>query len=385
MKRATVSSAYDRERPSSGIAGLDGLLHGLFAGDNVVWVADGGCRPALTRIFDAFLRQGAEEAKHRTYVRTSDGGVRPPGGSADRVLDARRGALADPITLEQAIIDQERPAPGRVVFDDLDGMVDRWGRDETLGFFTRVCPQLFDIGSIAYWAGTGTAVAGRLLDQITRATQCVLQLRDGRLRVVKSEGRIGIEGRVVRIVETDDGGLELEQERTLGRLAEGLRRIRKERGLSQSEVAALANVSASAISQAESGQRGLALDTVVGLAEALEVSVDELVATRTTSDYVVRRRDRSGVREGLVPLIDDPSAGLRAYLITLGPGESAAPPALHKGSELVLVAAGLVQVDLGTAAPVMRVGDAVLATKVPIVRWTNLLAKPAALYWVLRD
>ena len=57
----------------------------------------------------------------------------------------------------------------------------------------------------------------------------------------------------------------------------------------------------------------------------------------------------------------------------------------HKGTELLVVAAGLVQVELGEAAPVMRAGDALLATRVAIEGWRNLAGEPARLFWVLRD
>lgn len=40
----------------------------------------------------------------------------------------------------------------------------------------------------------------------------------------------------------------------------------------------------------------------------------------------------------------------------------------HKGAELVLVARGLVLVDLGSSSPAVRAGDAILATKIPIFR-----------------
>jgi len=387
MKQSTVSTANSAPRPSSGIADLDELLSGLFTGDNVVWMLDQGCELKLANIFDSFLIEGGKEGVCRTYVRTAESVVRTK-RSRDgdvKVFDARRGALADPVHLEQAIVEQERECPGRVVFDDLDSMVEKWGRDRTLGFFTRVCPQLFDIGSIAYWVGTRSKLGPRVLDQITKATQCVFELGRGQLRVIKAEGRVSVEGRIVRMTDNADGRLDLEQERALGRLGEGLRRVRDQRGLSQSEIASLAGVSASAISQAEGGQRGLALDTVLTLAEALDIPLDTLLATKTSSDYVLRRRDRASAREGFVPLIDDPKGGLRAYVVSLGPGESGSPPMTHKGSELVLVAAGLVQVDLGSAMPVMRVGDAVLATRVPIAGWRNLLSNPAVLYWVLRD
>lgn len=388
MRQQVVSTAKPAPgRPSSGIDDLDELLSGLFTGDNIVWLLDKGCELKLANIIDSFLEQGAVEGVCVSYVRTADEIVRTK-RSRDvdvRVFDARRGALADPIQLEQAIVEQERDCPGRVVFDDLDSMVEKWGRDKTLAFFSRVCPQLFDIGSIAYWIGSRGKLGPRLLDQITKATQCVFELGRGQLRVMKAEGRVGVEGRIVRMTDNDEGRLDLEQEKALGRLGEGLRRVREQRGLSQSEIAALAGVSASAISQAEGGQRGLALDTVLTLAEALDVPLDKLLAARGEGDYVVRRRDRAGARAGFVPLIEDPKGGLRAYVVTLGPGGSGTPPTIHKGSELVLVAAGLVQVDLGSAMPVMRVGDAVLATKVPIAGWKNLLPKPAVFYWVLRD
>ncbi|MDQ3931661.1 MAG: cupin domain-containing protein, partial [Actinomycetota bacterium] len=80
-----------------------------------------------------------------------------------------------------------------------------------------------------------------------------------------------------------------------------------------------------------------------------------------------------------------PNLGLRTYLVHLQPGEMGTPLIPHKGLELVLVAAGLIQIDLGSATPVMRAGDALLATKVPVRGWRNLQAKPARLFWILRD
>ncbi|MDQ4097958.1 MAG: cupin domain-containing protein, partial [Actinomycetota bacterium] len=66
-------------------------------------------------------------------------------------------------------------------------------------------------------------------------------------------------------------------------------------------------------------------------------------------------------------------------------GQSASPELAHKGAELVLVATGLVQVTIGSDTPVMRAGDAVLATREAVSGWRNLLNDPALLFWVLRD
>jgi len=124
---------------------------------------------------------------------------------------------------------------------------------------------------------------------------------------------------------------------------------------------------------------------VVALAEGFGISLDGLLGTGADPGYVIARRDRGSTRRGITALLDDPTAGLRAYLVHLGPGEKGEPPALHKGPELVVVAAGLVQIDLGSETPVVRAGDAALATKVPVRGWRNMLATPARLFWIPRD
>jgi hypothetical protein len=49
------------------------------------------------------------------------------------------------------------------------------------------------------------------------------------------------------------------------------------------------------------------------------------------------------------------------------------------------VASGLVQINLGTETPVMRAGDAALATTTAVVGWRNLQMGASRFFWVLRD
>jgi transcriptional regulator with XRE-family HTH domain len=242
---------------------------------------------------------------------------------------------------------------------------------------------MFDLGALAYWRASA-AGSRSILDGVRRITQCFLEVSGDHLRVVKAEGRAGVQGRIYRL-RVDDGTVHLDQERALGRLAEGLRSVRTQRHLTQSELARLIGVSPSAISQAEAGRRGLALDSLLALAEVLGMGLDDLLAGGGDGPYVLARRDRTAMPRGIVPLLDDPRAGLRAYLVNLGPGESGEPPGPHKGAELVVVATGLAQIQLGDEAPVLRAGDAVLATRVPVSGWRNLVALPTRLFWVLRD
>lgn len=362
---------------TTGIPDVDDLLGGLSAGDNVVWVGD---RSALHDLIEsAFLAAGDHPG---TVVLLSDDAV--PVDRNVSVIDGRPGRdFADPVRLEREILHRGSTPGARIVVRDLDTLVRRLGPEGALGFFARTCPRLFDQGGIAYWRASRGG-SGRILDSVQRVTQCVIDHTGDRLRVAKAEGRPRATGRIFD-VDIEDGLLALTEVRALSRLADGLRRLRVNRGLTQTDIARLANVSPSAISQVESGQRGLNLDTLLTLAAALNVSIDDLLSYHPDPGYILARRDRIPARRGLVPLLDDPDAGLRAYLVVLGPGESGGPGSVHKGAELVLVGSGVVQLVLNEETPVLRAGDALLVTIDAIHGWRNLLSETARLFWIVRD
>jgi transcriptional regulator with XRE-family HTH domain len=368
-------TTYD-ERISSGIDALDRVLDGLVAGDNLVWVADD---PTFhDHLERAFLSDGSGP---RVLVLLDGETDLPPGVE---VLDGRRGQPnADPMELERSIIAIGSKPGARLVIRSLDSLTERLGVERTVGFFTRTCPRLFDLGAIAYWRATRHG-SGRVLDAVQRVTQCVLEVSADRMRILKAEGRPGRTGQIFQ-VDLGHDRMQLTEVRAASRLAEGLRRLRTERGLTQTEVARLAGVSPSAISQAESGHRGLGLDTLLVLGDALGVGLDDLLGRSPDPGYVLARRDRIPARRGMVALLDDPTAGLRAHLISLGPGEAGGPPVVHKGAELIMVSAGVVQIQLATESPVMRTGDALLVTRDAISGWRNLLPEPARLFWIVRD
>jgi transcriptional regulator with XRE-family HTH domain len=374
------------DRVSSGVPDVDALLGGLILGDNVVWVLDDV--DVVRHLEDAMLREVHARGETAFYVTAGPDPSRLQArlGASATVMDARpRGPYGDAAVLETAIIESARShPPGYVVIDGLVQFARRWGTAKAVAFFSRVCPRLFDLGAVAYWRAPRAALGSSFIEQVTSVTQCVLEVGAGHLRVIKAEGRpASVQGRLLRLHFTDDV-LSLEDERALGRLGQGLERVRRERHLNQSDLARLAGVTQSAVSQAEAGRRGLSLETVMLLSERLGMGLDELLASAPAGGYVLARRPRTLV-DANTALLDDPKAGLRAYLVRLGPGEAAAPDILHKGAELVLVASGLVQLTIGSDTPVMRAGDAVLATAVAVSGWRNLMNTPALLFWVLRD
>ena len=369
------------DRLSTGIGSLDAVLGGLIPGDNVVWFGGG---VDLHRALQAALVSAAPSGTPTVLVTTLEApdAVRRRLRQGTEVLDARPGErFADPATLERAVI--ERGAGGAwIIIDGLDDFVRRLRPEGALLLFSRICPELFDLGAVCYWrAGDGSR---SIRDGVRAVTQCVFDVGDDRLRLDKAEGRPGVQGRIYRLTLTD-GVVEVDQERARGRVAEGLRQLRAARRLTQSDVARIAGVSPSAISQAESGHRGLGLDTLMAIAEGFGVKLDDLVGAVSSPGYVIARRDRTPPRRGTTPLLDDPATGLRSYLVQLGPGEEGEPQEAHKGPELIVVGAGLVQVKLGSESCVMRAGDAALATTVAVHGWRNLHRGPSRFFWVLRD
>jgi len=372
---------------STGVADLDRALHGLYWGDNVVFEPDS--TDATVPFFTA-IAEHSEVYDHAAYVSLT---LDPEKINRDYpslgVIDARpHTPLAGAGALLNEVRRRSKPqARTLLIFDPLDDMAARWGTDMARRFFTRCCPMLLEVGAIAYWSLSQGERFEPLRRDVEDVTQCVLVVRDGRLRIAKAEGRpVGVQGSVYHY-KLADGKPELTQAPAAARLGGALRAVRMQRQLSQAQLAQLADVSASAISQAERGQRGLSLETLLTLTANLHITVDELLRGHVSPGYRLGRRDDpAAAPTGTpIPLLDDPEAGLRAYLVRLAPGATATPNIDHKGTELVAVIGGLVQVQLTSGRPVLRQGEALLADRSSIRGWRNIAQRPAALFWVIRD
>lgn len=305
------------------------------------------------------------------------------------VIDARPGSsIASPGGLIDAVRrfchEARRPL---LLFDSLEAMSARWGVDVAGEFFGRCCPMLLDLGAIAYWSVPGSQKFRTLHHSIEQVTQCIIVAGQNRIRIAKAEGRPpGVQGQLFRYV-VSDGMLQLQPAPTAARVGAALRAYRLRRQLSQSSLARLAGVSPSAISQVERGERGLSLETLLDLAGRLNATIDELLGGEITPDYRIGRRRIFGDEPAgsVLPLLDDAEAGLRAYLVSIPPGASVEAPFIHKGPELVGVVNGLVQVLLSSGRPVLRRGEALLASRRGIDAWRNVGDSYAQCLWVLRD
>jgi transcriptional regulator with XRE-family HTH domain len=385
-KPLSAVARLSRNRGSTGIAQLDSAVGGLYWGDNVVWeLEEGG---SIEPFRAAILRKHAQFSRVVLVTLDTDAQqVRAAHPGAD-IIDAHPGSpLADPGELLGAVRERVRETPrALVIFDSLDAFSDRWGRATTQRFFTRACPLLFDLWAVAYWSLTPSRHAIRLRQAVDAATQCVLVLSGDRLRIAKAEGRPpGVQGGVFA-VQVDGPRVDVRTAPSASRLGAALRALRIQRHLSQGELARLAGVSPSAISQAERGRRGLALQTLLDLTSRLGMTIDELLRGEIALGYRLSRRTRQDdAAARLLPLLDDPRVGLRAHLSCLAPGQSVRAPEPHDGVELVAVAAGLVQVVLPTGRPILRQGETLLVEWTGVTGWSNVGDEEAVLFLVLRD
>jgi DNA-binding XRE family transcriptional regulator/quercetin dioxygenase-like cupin family protein len=370
--------------PSTGLPDLDVALGGLLWGDNVVWLVQGASADPFFRSIVA----SEDDFDVVTWVAVERDPDDVRGAVPDaEVLDARPGtALAQPAALLQAIrrhLDGARR--NLLLFDGLEAMADRWGADVAARFFAACCPRLLALGAVAYWSlDVGRGRPG-VEDAVRRVTQCIIRVDARTLTVEKAEGRPDtVRGhRLAWTVE--DGRARLSPAPIAALVAGSLRTLRQTRGLSQTDLARLAGVTPSAVSQAERGDRGLSLETLLRLADALHMSLDDLLhAQRRTPYRVGRRDDDPGVlRAGSQTLLDAGGWRPGVALVRLPPRGSGAPEPGQHGQAVITVGAGLVQVLVDDATPSLRQGDALSCDAARVTGWRNLGDGDALLFWTV--
>jgi transcriptional regulator with XRE-family HTH domain len=366
---------------STGLDALDATLGGLYWGDNVVWLLEGA---ATSPFYRAIASQ--HDAFDTKTVISLGGPAEIDDVAGLGLIEAGPGSdLAQPADLLLEIHRLCRPQARRLLlFDSLDRMVANWGVSSTRGFFARCCPLLLEVGAIAYWSMTqNTPTAVR--DTVEAVTQCVLRVDERSVRVAKAEGRDErVRGSVLHWHQ-DEEGLVLAPAELAGRIAASLRALRRARELSQHDLAKLAGVTASAISQAERADRGLSLATLVRLSAALGITIDELLRGEDPAVYRIGRRteDPEHALERTMTLLGGQDAGLRIDLVHLAARESGSPAVAGRGTGIVAVATGFVQVRVAGQTPAIRHGEVLVADSQRIDGWHNLGQTEAVFFWIV--
>jgi transcriptional regulator with XRE-family HTH domain len=327
------------QRVSTGLGPLDSVLGGLYWGDNVVWQLDSG---SVDPFYGAIARR-RDDFDTRVFISLggSSAAFEAPGLT---VIRAGQGsALEHAGDLLREIHRVCHPHGRRLLlFDSLECMVRAWGASTARGFFARCCPLLLDVGAIAYWSMGSRGTPLTVRETVESVTQCVLRVDERSIRVTKAEARgQGVRGSVLHW-HLEDGRPVLAPADVIARVAASLRALRRARELSQHDLAELAGVTASAISQAERAERGLSLATLARLSSALGLTVDDLLHGEDPEVYRIGRRtdEPQGTSEHVITLLGDAASKLRIDLVRLDPREAGAPGDAQDGSGIVAVASG---------------------------------------------
>ncbi len=169
---------------TTGLPGLDQVLHGIEAGDNVVWEVD--ALEEYHELIGPYTLAARNAGRHLIYFRFADHPalmaespevetchVDPSSGFENFVRDVH------------TVI--ERAGRGAIyVFDCLSHLADIWRSDQSLGnFFVLTCPRLLDLETVTYFGLYRDKHSSYALDPIRSTTQFMLDLfrLDGRLYV----------------------------------------------------------------------------------------------------------------------------------------------------------------------------------------------------------
>jgi transcriptional regulator with XRE-family HTH domain len=172
-----------------------------------------------------------------------------------------------------------------------------------------------------------------------------------------------------------------------------LRQVRKRRGMTMKEVAAQANVSESLISQIERNRISPAIDTLLDIADILNIDMDYLFKdlNKAKQINVVRRNERYKLIEGSVTYErlsrtpdEDEEHGIEAYYMEIAPGsESGSNVCGHKGKELGILISGEGEFCIGNQAVRLQEGDSIsFAADSPHVL-KNKGDQPLKAFWVV--
>lgn len=144
-----------------------------------------------------------------------------------------------------------------------------------------------------------------------------------------------------------------------------LRILREEQEWTLRELAERTGLSASLISQLERGVTSPSLQSVRRLAEALNVSIFQLLAEGPQSYSYVRadRRRKLVIQHGEISyelLSPDTKRRLEVWLGALEPGASSGDdPSVHFSEEFILVLSGQMEIEIGDQRQVLGPGDAI--------------------------
>ncbi|WP_372994937.1 PEP/pyruvate-binding domain-containing protein [Marinobacter sp.] len=163
------------DRISTGLLGLDEVLDGLRIGDNVVWrVSD---LDDYRRFVRPFLETAADTGRQIIYLRFGD---HPPvieQHPAVRTIEIDALGGFESFTSRVWHLIEQHGRGAFYVCDSLSELLNAWATDAMVGnFFRVVCPFLFELDTVAWFALHPDRHSRMTLDRIRETTQVMIDV-----------------------------------------------------------------------------------------------------------------------------------------------------------------------------------------------------------------
>jgi transcriptional regulator with XRE-family HTH domain len=144
-----------------------------------------------------------------------------------------------------------------------------------------------------------------------------------------------------------------------------LRRVRTQRDVTLTELAAATGISKSTLSRLESGQRKPSLELLLPIAQAHRIPLEDLVGAPDVGDPRVRLRPQKRGGRIVVPLTQQPH-GMHAWKVVIPPERTQPELRTHDGYEWLYVLSGELRLILADHDMTMKPGEvAEFDTRVP--------------------
>jgi hypothetical protein len=173
-----------RSAASTGLAGLDRVLHGIEPGDNIVWKV--GAVSEYQELVEPYAAAAVAAGRHLIYFRFAQ---HPPllrAGSGAEIHQFDPAAGFESFVREVHAVIERAGRATVYVFDCLSFLADTWLSDQSLSnFFMLTCPRLRVLETVTYFALNREQHSAYALDPIRDTTQFMLDVfrLDGRLYV----------------------------------------------------------------------------------------------------------------------------------------------------------------------------------------------------------
>jgi transcriptional regulator with XRE-family HTH domain len=135
-----------------------------------------------------------------------------------------------------------------------------------------------------------------------------------------------------------------------------LRRLRTQRGVTLTSLAAATGISKSTLSRLENGERRPSLEVLLPLAQAYHVPLDDLVGAPEVGDPRIRLKPKRVNGRTVVPLTRHPG-GMQAWKIVVPTSKNVPELRTHEGYEWLYVISGRMRLVLGDHDLVLGPGE----------------------------